>query len=216
MKIRFTKKAALLVAYSLAALIVLVILTSTTSQAQTTQTETNQKTESAEQQKDNSNKQQKEENYDNLPFMQTKETQTVSNTSSTFGLMLRTAGALLLIVGLIVFAGWGLRKFGGSRFGSANSKEESKLTVLSTVPLGNNRSLAVVRFGERTLLIGSTPQTFTLLASETDDYISDSHPVRSVSELLKTEELHSFDTELVSAKSRMNTSSNMWQEDSSS
>lgn len=205
-----TKKAALLVAYSTAALIVLVILTSTTSKAQ--QQETNASQQQTEQKTDAPNQPTKEQNYDNLPFMQTKENQTETSSSSAgaLGLMMRTVGALLLIIGLIVFAGWGLRKFSGSRFG-AKSNEGTQLTVLSTVPLGNNRSLAVVRFGERTLLIGSTPQSFTLLATEQEDYTQDNLPVRSVSELLKTENLNSFDNELFNAQNRANTNTKTWQ-----
>lgn len=209
MKIKFTKKTAQLVAYSIAVLIVLVILTSTTSQAQTEGSAQNTQPQTQEaQNNDAANKPQKEENYDNLPFMQSKENQPASSNSSTassLGMMMRTVGALALIIGLIVFAGWGVRKFGGSRFGLNNSKEDSKLAVLSTVPLGNNRSLAVVRFGEKTLLIGSTQQSFTLLATEDEDYLTDTQPVRSVSELLKDET--NFDMELVNAQN--NSNSNM-------
>lgn len=202
MKIKFTKKTAKLVAYSIAVLIVLVILTSTTSQAQTEGSAQNAQSQTKEvQNADAANKPQKEENYDNLPFMQSKENQPAnsnSSTASSLGMMMRTVGALALIIGLIVFAGWGVRKFGGGRFGLNNSKEDSKLAVLSTVPLGNNRSLAVVRFGEKTLLIGSTQQSFTLLATEDEDYLTDTQPVRSVSELLKDET--NFDMELINAQ----------------
>lgn len=207
MKIKFTKKTAQLVAYSIAVLIVLVILTSTTSQAQTQEAgaqNAQAQTQEAGAQQPNADavkKEQKEENYENLPFMQSKENQSSSSNSSTassLGMMMRTVGALALIIGLIVFAGWGVRKFGGSRFSMNNSKEESKLSVLSTVPLGNNRSLAVVRFGEKTLLIGSTQQSFTLLATEDEDYLTDSVPVRSVSELLNEET--NFNMELVNAQ----------------
>ena len=191
MKMKFPLKAASMVAYSVAAFIAIVIFTSTISQAQTTETI-------------KTDKQQKEENYDNLPFMQTKESQTESSSPSAFGLMIRTVGALLLIVGLIVFAGWGLRKF-GARFGVGNSNDGTKLTVLSTVPLGSNRSLAVVRFGERTLLIGSTPQSFALLATEDENYSGDNHSVRSVSELLSNEDC--FGDELLNAQSRVNANS---------
>lgn len=118
---------------------------------------------------------------------------------SASGLLLRTLGALLLIVGLIVGAGWGLRRFGGARFGAAR-KEAPELTVLSSVSLGNRRSLAIVRFGERNLLIGTTGEAVTLLATE-EVLGGETHaPVpRSVADLLKANEAKEFEEELKAA-----------------
>jgi flagellar biosynthetic protein FliO len=86
---------------------------------------------------------------------------------SAVGLLLRTVGALLLIVGLIVAAAWGMKRFGGARFG-APKEDAPELAVLNSIALGERRSLAIVRFGQRTLLLGSTAQSITLLA-ETHD-----------------------------------------------
>lgn len=80
-------------------------------------------------------------------------------------LLFRTFGALLLIVGLIAASGWGLRKFGFARQ-KGKGEEAHSLTVVNTVALGDKKTLQVVRFGERTLLIGSTSQGITLLAEE--------------------------------------------------
>jgi flagellar biosynthetic protein FliO len=98
-------------------------------------------------------------------------------------LLLRTLGALLLIVGLIVAATWGLRRVGKGRLGRCG-EDVPELSVLSTVGLGDRRSLAVVRFGERTLLLGSTAQAITLLAEEHPGDFS-APPARSVADLLQ-------------------------------
>ena len=122
---------------------------------------------------------------------------------SAAGLMVRTLGALLLIVGLIVAAGWGLRKFGGARFG-AISTDGPGLQVLSNVSVGNNRSLIVARFGERTILIGSTPQSFTLLATQDEESELDlPSPARSVSEMLAEDNYSNFNQELTTAQNKL-------------
>jgi flagellar biosynthetic protein FliO len=126
---------------------------------------------------------------DHLPFMKADET--AVEAPSTGGLLIRTLGALLLIVGLIIGGAWALKRFAGNRF-NTKSDEGPALTVLSTVSLGDRRSLSVVRFGDRTLLLGSTQQSITLLSTESPTEIA---PVltRSVAELLKD---NSFDHQL--------------------
>jgi flagellar protein FliO/FliZ len=110
---------------------------------------------------------------------------------SAIGLLLRTIGALLLIVGLIVAAAWGMKRFGGARFGAPKA-DAPDLAVLNSIGLGERRSLAIVRFGERTLLIGSTPQAVTLIA--------ENHAVtpraQSVAEILNQSTTNSFADEL--------------------
>ncbi len=111
------------------------------------------------------------------------------------GLLARTLGALLIIVGLIAAAGWGVRKFGGGRFG-ATATDAPALSVVSSVALGDKRSLALVRFGGRTLLVGSTTQAVTLLAEdklrEEDSRVdADAMPTpRSVADLLRDDNLN--------------------------
>jgi flagellar biosynthetic protein FliO len=119
---------------------------------------------------------------------------------SAVGLLFRTVGALLLIVGLILAAAWGMRRFSGGRFMNKDG-DAPQLAVLSTVPLGDRRSLSVVRFGERTLLLGSTQQAITLLASDSQDEDLHAGVVRrSVADLLDDDETNNFDEELARAE----------------
>jgi flagellar biogenesis protein FliO len=56
---------------------------------------------------------------------------------------------------------------------------------LSSVTLGANRTLSVVRFGEKTLLVGSTAQSIALLATEDSaGGRTDQAVPRSVAEML--------------------------------
>jgi flagellar biosynthetic protein FliO len=115
---------------------------------------------------------------------------------SAAGLLVRTLGALLLIVGLIVAAAWGMKRFGGARFGTPQENAPT-LAVLNSLSLGDRRSLTIVRFGDRTLLLGSTAHAVTLLAeAENDDF---SPPARSVADILNDEKPAAFSQELFSA-----------------
>jgi flagellar biosynthetic protein FliO len=121
---------------------------------------------------------------DRLPFMLKDEGGTTDQPGG-FGMLARTVGALLLIIGLLVASMWCLRRIKGSRFGAAT--EDARLAVLSTVSIGDRRSLTVVRFGDRLLLLGSTQQSVTLLASDDSEALSDGSeymPPRSVAEVL--------------------------------
>lgn len=138
---------------------------------------------------------------DRLPFMTQSGSEAGAEAPSTGGLLVRTLGALLLIMGLIAAAAWGMRRFGGARFG-APSADAPELAVLTTISLGDKRSLAAVRFGERLLLIGSTAQSITLLATD------EARPVwnvqaRSVADLLEDGETPSFEQSLVRAGQRI-------------
>lgn len=139
---------------------------------------------------------------DRAPFKLKEQTELASATPSAGGLLLRTFGALLLIVGLIAAAGWGLRYFGLINFGKQQS-EAAGLKVLDTVPLGERRTLTIVKFGERTLLIGSTPQGLTLLAEQAEEpepQISNAMPpVRTVTDLLDVNVQPQFEQELARA-----------------
>jgi flagellar biosynthetic protein FliO len=130
-----------------------------------------------------------------LPFMADDRSTGSAEAPSAGGLLIRTVGALLLIVGLIVAAGWGLRRFGGAKFG-APGQDGPELAVLSSVALGERRSLAVVRFANRTLLIGTTGQSITLLADEAHQSPLSPPVARSVADLLRETEEDTFDEEL--------------------
>ncbi len=76
--------------------------------------------------------------------------------------MFKTAGGLALIIGLILTAVWLLRRFGGqvTRGGTRNSI----IRILDTRMLGQKKYLSVISIGSRTLAVGVTEQSITLLA----------------------------------------------------
>ncbi len=136
-----------------------------------------------------------------LPFKLNDRNELATEAPSASGLLLRTFGALLFIVGLIAAAGWGLRYFGVINFGKQQG-ETAGLRVLDTVPLGERRMLTLVKFGERTLLIGSTPQGLTLLAEQADEAEPQSSympTVRTVTDLLDVNAAPLFEQEMARA-----------------
>jgi flagellar biosynthetic protein FliO len=128
---------------------------------------------------------------DRLPFMAHEESDRGASQPGSLGMLVRTVGALLLIIGILIGSMWCLRRIKGSTFGP--SSEEAQLTVLKTISLGDRRALTVVRFGERMLLLGSTPQSLTLLASDEDETLMDTpaenFSARSVAEVLGSNEV---------------------------
>ncbi len=134
-------------------------------------------------------------------FLADERPEAAASAPSAAGLLVRTLGALLLIIGLIVAAAWTLKRLGGARFGSPR-EDAPELTVLATVALGDRRSIAAVRFGQRTLLLGSTAQGITLLATEAHAPASSTPPLRSVADLLQASEEPPFDQALSSAEYR--------------
>lgn len=147
---------------------------------------------------------------DRLVFMAGDERQGGSHEQppTAMGLLMRTLGALLLIVGLIVAAAWGMKRFGGARFGTAQ-ENAPPLAILNSLSLGERRSLTIVRFGDRTLLLGSTAQSVTLLAeAETDDFRPpDFTPhARSVADILNDDKPAIFSQELFSATEHLDES----------
>lgn len=137
---------------------------------------------------------------DRIDFMVERENAGNTREPSAGGLIIRTLGAMCLIVGLIFAAAWGLKKFGIVQFGK-QTEDSQDLAVLSSVALGANRTLSIVRFGEQTLLIGSTAQSVTLLATENN--IGQQITPRSVAELLADNEDLSFENELAEAEYRL-------------
>ncbi len=132
---------------------------------------------------------------DRLPFMESEQNASGGEVGSG-GLLLRAVGSMALIVGLIFVAAWGLKKYGFTGIKSAAGTDDPELTVISTVSLGSGRSISTVRFGEKILLVGSTAQSFTLLADSAANGTpappaaqSESGP-RSVAELLAEEAAH--------------------------
>ena len=124
---------------------------------------------------------------DRLPFMQTEQTASAPAEPSTGGLLIKSLGAMILIIGLIFFGAWGLKKFGFGKFKNIDSADAPSLSIVSTLSVGTNCSLSVVQFGQRTLLVGSTPKSFTLLADEMNEAEFSSMNSRSVAEMLAEE-----------------------------
>ncbi|MBI1764547.1 MAG: flagellar biosynthetic protein FliO [Acidobacteria bacterium] len=149
-----------------------------------------------------------QENYERLPFMTPPAEAPPESAPSAGGLLLRTVGALLLIVGLIVATAWALRRLNGTPLGGADSPAV-ELTLLGTLPLGDRRQLAAVRFGDQLLLIGSTAQALTLLAARTERPLSYTPPRRSVADLLAEEEPRNFARALTLADERLRQQSNI-------
>ena len=143
-----------------------------------------------------------------LPFKLNERAESLPPAPSLTGLLLRTFGALLFIVGLIAAVGWGLRYFGIVSFGKAQN-ETAGLKVLNTLPLGERRSLLTVKFGDRMLLIGATPQGLSLLAEQPEEVgIPGNYMpmpgMQTVTDLLGTKAGYKFEDELAQATTAEN------------
>jgi flagellar biogenesis protein FliO len=137
-----------------------------------------------------------------IPFMVREETATTAEVPSAAGMLARTMGALLLILGFIIVASFVLRRIGGSWF-SPPPEEGGELSVLAAISLGDKRTLTAVRFGEQLLLIGSTAQSMTLLATQDRLPQKTPPPPRSVAELLREPEPLAFEQALTRAEKRV-------------
>lgn len=137
---------------------------------------------------------------DRLPFMQSGEETARPEEPGTGGLLVKTLGAMLLIVGLLFFGAWGLKKSGFGLLKAPTDAGAPDLAVLSSISVGSGRTISAVRFGERVLLVASTPQSFTLLAEEEKNPVSTTVS-RSVADLL-ADEAGDFGEELKQAENR--------------
>lgn len=151
-------------------------------------------------------------NEPELAFLPDEGNQPAAEQSGLLGLVMRTVGALFLIVGLVVAGAWLVRRFNGARF-NPSREDVPELFVLTTVALGDRRSLAVVRFGEKTFLLGSTAQAITVLAVETPQSALYATPPRSVADLLNGVDSNSFDYELARANRVLGQERGTWHDD---
>jgi flagellar protein FliO/FliZ len=87
---------------------------------------------------------------------------------NTFLVFLRTLLALGVVLGLV----WGLSRLsrraqGGGRGGRARNRNlpgpELNVTVVTRRSLSRSSAIAVIRVGDRNLVVGTTPQNVTLL-----------------------------------------------------
>ena len=143
---------------------------------------------------------------EHLPFMQTEEMAAAPQEPSSGGLIVKSIGALLLVISLLFFGTWTLKKLGVGGKKVNGSGGELSLTVLSTLSMGNGRTISTIQFGERILLVGATPQNFTLLAEEAPSADGFAGNPRSVAEMLE-DEGRSFDDEFEMAQTKLG----MWQ-----
>lgn len=90
-----------------------------------------------------------------------KSTQT--SWGSTFAYLL----SLLVVFAFVAFLAYIVSKLLGNKFGTVNVRKSGK--VLDSLPLGTNRSLAVVEIANKVMLLGVTEQNITLLDEITDE-----------------------------------------------
>ena len=109
-------------------------------------------------------------------------------------LILKSIGAMVLVLALIFFGAWGARKLGFGNARSVAGSDPIDLKILATVGTGGGRTIAAVSFAGRVLLVGSTANSFTLLAEESREVANTETRPRSVAELLLDEA--SFEDEL--------------------
>jgi flagellar protein FliO/FliZ len=100
---------------------------------------------------------------ENTPLQLEEETR---QASSGGGSLVRTIVGLAIVLGVIYGLHWVLKQVKASREGKTSG---SGLASLSTLPLGTNRSVHVVRAGDEILVLGATEHGITQLRVYTDD-----------------------------------------------
>jgi flagellar biosynthetic protein FliO len=76
-------------------------------------------------------------------------------------LLIRTLGGLGLVIGVILLAYVGIRRF-GPKYLRRRSDQQS-LSIIESLPLGEKRSVALIKVCDQRLLIGHTANQITLL-----------------------------------------------------
>lgn len=99
---------------------------------------------------------------DSIPFMRT-ETAKAAQPTQSGSIVLKTFGSVLVVLGLLFVGVWVVKKTGLSKT-VAGLGGAPNLKILSSVTPKSGQTLSVIRFGDRTLLVGSTAHSFTVLA----------------------------------------------------
>ena len=87
--------------------------------------------------------------------------------------MLRTAGALVLVIGLIFGVKWLMRKASGSlgglrgQLGAGGRAPSGVLFVLGRYPVSKGQTLVLIRMDRRVLLLGQSAEGFRTLSEVT-------------------------------------------------
>ena len=84
------------------------------------------------------------------------------------GTAVHMALALLLVLAVIFAAYWLLRRYGG-KWGIGPAGRGGMLRLLAHLSLGPRKSIVVVRFMHKNLVLGVTEHNITLLTEETAD-----------------------------------------------
>lgn len=104
---------------------------------------------------------------DSIPFMN-KQAEAPAVQPGSMSIWLKTAGSVILILGLLFVGTWVVKKTGLAGMIATTSDQSPELKILASVSPKSGQTISVVRFGDRTLLVGSTAQSFTLLADNED------------------------------------------------
>lgn len=76
--------------------------------------------------------------------------------------LIRTIGALGLVISLIVIGFWGTRKYAPQLFNRQSA--EQRMKVVETLPMGDKRSISLVQVDDSWFLVGNTASQISLLA----------------------------------------------------
>jgi len=132
-----------------------------------------------------------------LTSMPTTEEVVVNEEPGLFGTGARAVGAMIVVLALIWITMILLKRYMPHRFGPLGHKR--RIQVLETVPIGDKRSLTLIRIDGEGLLLASTPTTVSLIKevrlSESDEATRQETP-RNTSETNASVEQTSHETTL--------------------
>jgi flagellar biogenesis protein FliO len=80
--------------------------------------------------------------------------------------VIRQITAVAAVLALLAAALWWLRQRGGAAIGLARRPGRRRLECLERLPLGPHHTLHLIRLGEATLLLASSPGGCTLVESQ--------------------------------------------------